>query len=398
MKKIKTERWHYRTWAPHLDELAAEQVDLVKDSLLIDKPLALMSDVHGGYTVPIGTVLVSDNYVMPEIIGPDIGCGIDNVVFKTNKRIDLDRLYTYIDKKGGSFYEGKTAFNDLLDTTFKEISHGKNDSIVRELKERLYSQFGTLGGGNHFIELQQVDGEKNAYSLMVHSGSRGAGGLIYNYYVEQFKKRAQDLDHKKEFTLYLSREEKLADNYINDVKRLCSYAAANREVIFTDIMEFIKSKFKVDVFPNLSACCTHNFIEEVAGELIYRKGANATSHPKLVNGELVYKPKTIVVAGSQGTPSFLCRGKKSAENAYFSCSHGAGRVLSRRQARRRLNLKDQMKLMKQAGVTNHRLKSTDFLDEAPGAYKNIQTVMKNQADLIEVLHELNPILNWKMRD
>lgn len=398
MKQVKTDRWIYKTWAEHLDEMAAQQVDQVKDSPLIDKPLALMSDVHGGYTVPIGCVLISNEYVMPEIIGPDVGCGIDNVVLKTDKRLNLDRLYKFIDKQKGSFYTDSTAYDSLLESTYDKIKHNKEGEVRADLKEKIVSQFGTLGGGNHFIEVQEVEGEKYTYSIMVHSGSRGAGGAIFNYYIAKFKEFSKKYRLQEEFTPYLPKSDELASQYIQDVKTLCTYAQANREVIFTSLVDYIKSRYKCTVYEDLSARCTHNFIEVVDEAFVYRKGANATCTQEELNGRTLYMPKMVIVAGSQGTPSYLCRGLLTSEEAYYSCSHGAGRQLSRRQARERLNLQDQMRIMKRAGVQNHRLTSSSFLDEAPGAYKNIKQVMEAQKDLVEIVHELNPVLNWKMKD
>ena len=254
--------------------------------------------------------------------------------------------------------------------------------ICSDNYENALRSIGTLGGGNHFIEIQK--GSDGYIWIMIHSGSRNLGKQVADHYnkiaIELNKKWYSSVDVKQELA-FLPIDSEEGQNYINEMNYCVDFALANRKLM----MENIKAIFdkccsypKYDDMINIAhnyATMENHFKENV---MVHRKGATLASE------------KTIgIIPGSQGTKSYIVKGKGNAES-FNSCSHGAGRKMGRKEAERTLNLEEEVKKLDDMGVL-HAIRGIKDLDEAPGSYKNIDEVMENQKDLVEILVELTPL-------
>lgn len=381
---------------------------------------ALMPDAHSGYTAPIGSVLKFKNKISPQLVGYDIGCGMSAI----RMNIKLDEITTedlvYIKNKilrDIPIGRGKhrVAQELKLDTTnVTEVTKG----FIA--KSGVY-QIGTLGGGNHFIEIGYDNDDY--INIVIHSGSRGVGGLVAEHYMkliadEKFDKSELIEKYKKEFKEkngswevknpenYLRKESEYVNknlksdtdkldiegyysfdidsdsgkNYLKDMNFALDYALENRKTMIDNIVNIFTRYYKeknitTDRFINRN----HNHAEIVDGFVIHRKGA---THAELgMFG---------VIPGNMKDGSFIVVGKGNAESM-CSSSHGAGRVLSRQKALANIDVEKFHKEM-EGIVTNH---NDDTRDEAPDAYKNIFEVMEMQKELVEVIDRVIPILNIK---
>jgi tRNA-splicing ligase RtcB len=364
----------------------------------------LMPDAHAGYTLPIGAVIKSKEMIFPSYVGYDIGCGMCAVkldMYKDN--IDLIKLKDEI-----------LAHIPIgVKKHSKEVSyHPKNHT---EIAKKFYNkigkyQLGTLGGGNHFIEL--AEGNDKRIWIVVHSGSRGFGKKIAEYYmrlatllsidtkkyeIEFETKNMEFKDHnpekfkiaKQKFVLKMSEKEikskleshngfKLnsieAKDYILDMECALEFALDNRKAMIDTIVSLL-NKPNIDTFINRN----HNHAEIIDNYVIHRKGATHAEKDMLG-----------VIPGNMRDGSFIVKGKGNSESLNSS-SHGAGRVMSRSQARKNIDIVEFNHQMIGI-VSNHNDKT---IDEAPMAYKNIFDVMNLQSDLVEVIDYLKPILNIK---
>ena len=333
---------------------------------------ALMPDAHVGYSLPIGGVVATEGVVVPAWVGYDIGCGMcalptsfDVNQIKENKDKIFDKIYKVI-PVGFSVNSTPTA-SDLNPQNLAK--HGR-----RAFENRKgFKALGTLGGGNHFIEIGADENQQ--IWVIIHSGSRGVGHGIATEYM----KVASGIGKAKEGHYPLKEESPEGLEYINDMNWALAFALENRKEIMHRTV-FAISQFCVGEahWENLINR-NHNHAECKNGLWIHRKGA---THAE--NGMLG------VIPGNMRDGSFIVRGKGNPESLYSS-SHGAGRVLGRRQAKRTLKLEDFKKTMD--GIKAVVGKST--LDESPMAYKDIFEVMKRQNDLVDVLCHVAPILNIK---
>ena len=242
------------------------------------------------------------------------------------------------------------------------------------------SQIGTLGGGNHFIELQQ--GDDGRVWVMIHSGSRNLGLKVAKHYNDAAKElNAQWFSAvpKKWDLAFLPTDSSLATFYLHEMRYCVDFALANRQMMIraveeclADVVGIVDFDDPINIAHNYAAM-EHHFGQNV---MVHRKGATSARE-----GEIG------IIPGSQGTKSYIVRGLGNAQS-FNSCSHGAGRTMGRKQAKRELDLAEQQALLN--GIV-HSVRHVDDLDEAPGAYKDIATVMANQTDLVEVVVELTPI-------
>jgi len=327
--------------------------------------------------MPIGGVLATKGVVVPNAVGVDIGCGM--CAARTNI-IDMtpDVLKAIVGKIRESipvgfkhhdrpmFWEG---FDDCPDIPI----------LRQELKSARY-QLGTLGGGNHFIEIQK--GGDGKVWVMLHSGSRNFGYKIANHYHEVAKKLCEkwhsDLPHKDLAFLPLDSGE--GQEYLCAMQYALDFAQANRDFMLAEIEEVLgevaEVRFKeiINIHHNY-ATMEHHFGENV---LVHRKGATSAKKDQLG-----------IIPGSQGTRSYIVLGKGNPES-FMSCSHGAGRRMGRAQAKRELSVEAEAKALDAQGIL-HSIRGVDDLDEAPSAYKDIDLVMKNQEDLVEISVTLRPL-------
>ena len=255
--------------------------------------------------------------------------------------------------------------------------------IVEREFENARDQIGTLGGGNHFIEIQK--GSDGMIWLMVHSGSRNIGHTVAEHYNKLAKKLNEQWDpnfNKASNLAFFPVDTVEAEAYISEMKYCIDFAFANRKLMMQTIEQIssdvFKGQFRELDFINIA----HNYAvrEKHFGKQVWvhRKGATSARE-----GEYG------IIPGSQGTKSYIVRGKGNPES-FMSCSHGAGRVMGRKQAQRTLDLNTEISRLDAQGII-HSIRSQRDLDEAPGAYKNIGEVMKNQEDLVDIVSELEPL-------
>jgi tRNA-splicing ligase RtcB len=375
----------YRQWGQGLEHDAVMQME--KACLLpIAVAGALMPDAHPGYGLPIGGVLATDNAVIPYAVGVDIACRMKMTVLDIPLR-DLDdrqdRLTRAIENEtrfgvGCSFKERRQ--HEVLDADWSV------SPVTKQSKDRAWSQLGTSGSGNHFVEFGlftahgKIRGlEPGTYlALLSHSGSRGTGAAVCDHYSKLAFSQFPDLPSELKRLAWLSLDSQEGQEYWQAMELMGRYAAANHALIHEHIAEHLGAQVLLDLENH------HNFawkerhlIEGKEREVIvHRKGATPA-------GEGVLG----IIPGSMASPGFVVSGKGNDESLH-SASHGAGRVMSRKAANEKFNWKEVNRFLKQQGVT---LISAG-LDEVPMVYKNIREVMAAQSDLVTVLGQFDPRL------
>ncbi|AYC32029.1 RtcB family protein [Pseudomonas cavernae] len=377
-----------------VEPAALEQLKNTARLPFIYDHLAVMPDVHLGKGSTIGSVIPTKGAIIPAAVGVDIGCGMVAVRTSLNARdlpdnlAGIRRTIEYAIPHGKSFGRHDVgAWHDaphLVDDSWKLLAKRfaqitAKYPLLAKTNNRLH--LGTLGGGNHFIEVC-LD-EADAVWLMLHSGSRGVGNAIGRFFIERAKKdMGNALGNLPDVDLaYLKEGTKHFDDYVEAVEWAQDYARANRSLMMHMLVEAVRIELQRPFEAQLEAVnCHHNYVarEFHFGEDIFvtRKGA-VSAKP----GELG------IIPGSMGAQSFIVRGLGNPES-FCSCSHGAGRLMSRHEAKRRFSLADHQRAT--AGVECR--KDLAVIDETPGAYKPIAKVMAAQADLVEVVHTLKQIV------
>jgi len=347
----------------------------------LHKHAAFMADTHAGYGMPIGGVVAALNYVIPNGVGKDIGCGMISYKtgLKASELIDMNVRKSFANRIRELIPVGMKWHNSGLVSDLPFLN--ETYTIPRQQYENAALQLGTLGSGNHFIEFQHDD-DSNLY-FMIHSGSRNVGSKTADYHDgiarKINKKYFSTIDLKWELA-FLPVDSQEGQNYIQDMLWCLDFAKANRKRMmlkvceaFNDVvggLEFNPLNF-LDVHHNY-ASLEHHFNKNV---WVHRKGAT-----RAYEGELG------IIPGSQGTNSYIVEGLGNKES-FKSCSHGAGRKMGRKDAIRKLDYKQE--LDKLDGIM-HTIRSKKHLDEAVGSYKNINQVMENQKDLVKIKTKLYP--------
>jgi len=379
---ITTERIPIKLWLDDMEEGALAQAKNVANLPFAYKWIAIMPDSHQGYGMPIGGVLASDRVIVPNAVGVDIGCGM--VAVRTSlTEIEEDELK---DTMRLIRMTVPTGFNHhKTQQEWRGFDYAPDIPIIQQELESAKYQLGTLGGGNHFIEIQK--GDDNHIWLMIHSGSRNFGLKTANEYHSKAKMLCQrwKSDVTDPDLSFLPMEDKVAKEYFIAMNYAQDFAEANRALMMDRVTEALGTVMNLGSgdFEEV-ANIHHNFAtwENHYGKnvLVHRKGATQASI------------KTIgIIPGSMGAPSFIVQGKGNPES-FESCSHGAGRRMGRKQAKRTLSLEEEQAKME--GILG-KPRSVDELDEAPGAYKDINTVMANQEDLVRVVYQLRPLASIK---
>ena len=381
---------------PFEDEAKA-QLRNIAGLPFIHKWIAVMPDVHAGLGATVGSVIASRKAVIPAAVGVDIGCGM--MAVKTSLRADqlpddLKPLRFAIEAAvphGRTDHGGKNdrgAWGEppaahlaawaTLDAGYQQIVAGHQSSghAMR------VHQLGTLGTGNHFIELC-LD-EAGAVWVMLHSGSRGVGNRIGSYFIERAKAdmRRWFINLPDEDLAYLPEGSDLFADYLHAVSWAQEYARINRELMMQNVIAALRGVGTLPPFEaHLEAVnCHHNYVSREqhydASVIVTRKGA-----VRARLGELG------IIPGSMGARSFIVRGKGNPES-FTSCSHGAGRTMSRNKAKKVFSLADHAAAT--AGVECR--KDADVIDETPGAYKAIDDVMAAQADLVDIVYTLKQVV------
>lgn len=342
--------------------------------------IAIMPDNHQGYGMPIGGIAATKGVVIPEAVGVDIGCGMQAI--KTSLRsIDTNTLQNIVDEIKSRIPVGFSHHKESYAGNMPTIGY-TFDSVVEREYDSACHQIGTLGGGNHFLEIQK--GDDGFIWAMVHSGSRNLGKKVADHYIREAVKYTANSDAQvpeKWELAYLSTKDELGMNYIREMQYCLAFAKASRTFMILDILNSIE-KFVPNVSVTENHDIHHNYASLAAhyGQtvLVHRKGATSAERNQIG-----------IIPGSQGTASYIVIGRGNAKS-FNSSSHGSGRLMGRNEAKKNLNLSEQIAILDSQGIL-HDMRSTGSLDEAPGAYKNIEDVMKQQMDLVQPIVKLTPL-------
>jgi len=399
-----------KLWAEDIEEGAMEQIAHLCNLPFAFHHIAIMPDCHQGYGMPVGGVMATKGVIIPNAVGVDIGCGMcavkSNIKSNQLNKETLQRIFGGSKEfKGGIRSAIPVGFNhhskaqevSLMPGGHRLYALDANNSSVPICSSQFNSalhQLGTLGGGNHFIEIQK-DTDDNVW-IMIHSGSRNLGKQVADHYndiaIELNKKYHSEVPAKWELA-FLPIDSEEGRMYIAEMNYCVKFALANRKLMMDRIMQIIQEEYDrqrevlhiaVEFEPMINIAHNYAAMENHYGEnvMVHRKGAT-----------LAREGTIGIIPGSQGTKSYIVRGKGNAES-FNSCSHGAGRRLSRTKACNELDLAAEIKKLDDQGIM-HGIRHKNDLDEASGAYKDIGEVMRNQSDLVDILTELTPIAVMK---
>lgn len=383
-KVISTERKPIKMWLDDIEDGALEQAKNLANLPFLYRHVAIMPDAHQGYGMPIGGVIATDGVVIPNAVGVDIGCGMCAV--KTSlTELDKDTLKKIMGEIRKAVPVGFSKHKEkqeegLMPKT--ELGYIDSYLVIGTEQENARKSLGTLGGGNHFIEIQK--GDDGYIWIMIHSGSRNLGFKVAEYYNKVAIKLNEDWHSQvpKEHGLaFLPLDSEIGENYVREMNYCIEFALANRRLMMMRIKEVFVFHTDVNEFDDMINIA-HNYatMENHFGKnvMVHRKGAT-----------LARKGTIGIIPGSQGTSSYIAEGLGNKES-FDSCSHGAGRLMSRSKARKELDLQSEIKQLDELGVV-HSIRSEADLDEAPSAYKDINVVMGNQEDLVKILTKLTPL-------
>lgn len=379
-----------KIWMPDADEGSIEQLHRLSLLPILFHHAAAMPDVHRGLGATIGSVIPTKDAVIPAAVGVDIGCGMRLV--KTTLAPDaldeksLRAVYQAILKRipvGMTQRPPESACMEAAEPFRGELAEieGKAPGILSMMKSMRWDlQLGTLGGGNHFIEV--VRDEDDGVWVLLHSGSRGAGNQMASWYIQKAKMQAAEkkLPIPEPSLAYFEADDPLFANYLEAADWAQRYASANRDMLMADTLAAI-----AEVFPGAQAegepiDCHHNYVarETHFGEEVWvtRKGAIRAGA-----GELG------IVPGSMGAASYLVEGLGNPES-FSSSAHGAGRRYGRKESFRRFTVEDLKR--ETEGIVCR--KDGGVLDEIPSAYKDIDAVMEHQSDLARIVHRFRQVL------
>lgn len=368
-----------KMWLDDIEMGALNQAKNLAQLPFAFRQIALMPDAHQGYGMPIGGVMATKGVVVPNAVGVDIGCGMCSV------ETDI-RGYTPDELK-----KALGLIRREVPVGFKKHSvpqHGMPDvsyrpgSVVDQQMKNAEISLGTLGGGNHFIELQADS--TGALYVMIHSGSRNLGLRVaeaYNLHAKAMNEKWYSCVPPGQELAFLPLDSDLGREYLQEMDYCVAFAEANRYLMMQRVLECLGSVFgNFEADPPINIA--HNYAQMEnhfgANVMIHRKGATSARA-----GELG------IIPGSQGAASFIVRGLGNRES-FNSCSHGAGRKMGRKAATRELSLEGEQQKLNSQGII-HTVRHASDLDEAPGAYKNIEEVMLQQADLVEIVTRLQPL-------
>ncbi len=391
LEEIREGRVPVKVYTSELEPGARAQLINVSQLPIVHHHVAAMPDVHLGIGATVGSVIPTLRAIIPAAVGVDIGCGM--IAARTSLMAnDLDerRLKKVFDQisrdvpVGFEQHEERDARADAAKRFQRALRRilDRHPGIAKRVGKRSHwvRQLGTLGGGNHFIEVC-LDEAGNVW-VMLHSGSRGIGNAIGTYFIELARREAERdaLLLPDRSLAYFAEGARHFDDYVDAVGWAQDYAQVNRAEMMALVLAALARHLPAFEVTREAVNCHHNYVERERhyGEQVWvtRKGAIRAGE-----GELG------IIPGSMGTRSYIVRGRGSAES-FDSCAHGAGRRMSRGQAQKQFSTGD---LQRQTEGVLCR-KDRGVLDEIPGAYKDIDEVMANQSDLVEVLHTLKQVI------
>jgi tRNA-splicing ligase RtcB (3'-phosphate/5'-hydroxy nucleic acid ligase) len=380
-----------KVYTDDVEASARQQLVNLSQLPIIHHHVTAMPDVHAGIGATVGSVIATHRAIIPAAVGVDIGCGMMAArTSLTAGDLDEPRLKRIFDQISRDVPVGRDQHPDSRALTAAARPHERGLRGILHKHPALEKRFprthnwvfqmGTLGGGNHFIEVC-LD-ESNRVWAMLHSGSRGIGNAIGTYFIELARRDAErrELHLPDRDLAYFQEGAEHFDDYVEAVGWAQGYAAANRDAMLELVLEAMRRHLPAFEVTDEAVNCHHNYVERErhygAEVWVTRKGAIRARR-----GDLG------IIPGSMGARSYIVRGKGS-EESFQSCAHGAGRRMSRTQAQKKFTRQD---LAEQtAGVVCR--KDSGVIDEIPGAYKAIDEVMANQADLVEVVHTLKQVV------
>lgn len=372
-------------WASDVEESAMEQIVNLTKLPFLYHHLAIMPDVHAGMGMPIGGVLATVDAVIPNAVGVDIGCGMCAV--KTSWRVEeisLDVLRKKI-MRGirKAIPLGKEHHKKAQDENFMPQGHDIDSmTVVSRQYISATKQVGTLGGGNHFIELQRD--EEGTLWVMIHSGSRNLGKQVGDYYnrlAATLNERWYSVVNPELRLAFLPLKTKEFNDYWAEMQYCVDFALCNRRLMMERIKEVLADALPgIEFEPMINIAHNYAAWEHHYGKnvIVHRKGAT-----------LAREGVVGIIPGSQGTASYIVEGLGNLDS-FCSCSHGAGRVMSRTKAVQSLSLQDEIKRLDDQGIV-HAIRTVHDLEEAAGAYKDIEQVINNELDLVRIVTRLLPI-------
>jgi tRNA-splicing ligase RtcB len=371
------------SWCASIEEGARVQLSHLADHPRLFHHIAVMPDCHQGYGMPIGGVIAARDIIIPNAVGVDIGCGMCalRTGIRSYDEARLKRALAGIRVVIPLGFEHHKKDQDERFMPDIAIDGTMMPVVGREYKSAL-RQIGTLGGGNHFIELQRD--RDGVLRVMIHSGSRNLGKQVADRYNAEAVRidsgRKHPIPHAWQLA-FLDDDSVEGRMYISEMEYCVSFARANRLLMMNRIIGVLGEIFPDAAF-DTPVDIAHNYAskEDHFGKTVrvHRKGATFAG-----------KGTIGIIPGSQGTNSYIVRGKGNPES-FESCSHGAGRRMGRREAERRLDLDAEREALERRCIIHSLCTRTD-LDEAAGAYKDIEEVMRAQDDLVEIVTELAPL-------
>lgn len=405
MQVIKEGRVPIKMWnnGVTIEDEAINQLRNISQLPFVFHHVAAMPDAHWGCGSTVGSVIATKGAIIPAAVGVDIGCGMMAIQTPIHANDLPDNVASIRSEIEAAIPHGRTdhggkndrgAWHDVtsgLLVEFKFYLENTYEKIIAKYpkltpQKHPIHHLGTLGTGNHFIELC-LDQNQRVW-VMLHSGSRGIGNRIGTYFINRAKQEMHKWHIDKYIPdmdlAYLVEHTELFDDYIEAVGWAQDFAMLNRELMMDSVLKILLNKFPYLIDRNFisesAINCHHNYVEREnhfgANVLLTRKGAVRARTTDLG-----------IIPGSMGAKSFIVRGKGNPES-FQSCSHGAGRAMSRHKAQRRFTVEDHIKATE--GVECR--KDKDVIDETPMAYKDIDAVMAAQSDLVEILYTLKQFL------
>ena len=373
-KTIKTEKIPIKLWTDEIEEESLRQAKNLANLPVAFKHIAIMPDVHVGYGMPIGGVAALKDAICPNAVGVDIGCGMRATKTSIRKKdLEKELLREMVIDIARTIPLGFKHRKERIEAEL--FKNPPEVPVVLEEIGRAKHQVGTLGGGNHFLEIQYD--EEDRIWLMVHSGSRNFGYKTAQYYHNKAL-----VQHPAFRDLAWLEIEGLGKEYYDAMNFCVEFARQNRVKILETILESLK-RYYGDFEHKLPIDVHHNYAsyEEHFGEQVYihRKGAVKA-----------FKDDLVIIPGTMGTYSYIVRGLGNVKS-FCSSSHGAGRRMSRSQAKKEFNFSQLKKELNEKGIKISAAHKAQAVEEAPGAYKDIKEVIELQKDVIEVVEELKPI-------
>jgi len=372
---IDSERLPIKLWLDDIESGALQQAKNLANLPFAYKWIAIMPDCHQGYGMPIGGVMAAKDVIVPNAVGVDIGCGmIASRLTLTD--IDEESLRSILDRLTAMIPLG---FNHHASPQhWSGFDRAPDIPVVQRELDSARRQLGTLGGGNHFIEIQQ--GDDGHVWLMLHSGSRNFGYKIASEYHRIAKKNSADKNCQLPTSdlAFLDFESKEGQAYFQAMRFALDFAHASRSAMMNTVKRVVSDFTVAEVDREVNIHHNYAAVERHFGQdvIVHRKGA--TKAEKGLQG---------IIPGSMGTCSYIVEGLGNPDS-FNSCSHGAGRRMGRKRAKKDLDLKEEQGKMK--GIV-HGLHSRKGLDEAPGAYKSIDEVMQAQQDLVKIQVQLRTL-------